>query len=535
MKSMLAGRKYAHLPAYATAIWIALGSIPGAVAQTGVSQVQVDRRSDVVRVYPGHVTAPDPGADTASAAVARTEASGYQRIVDTSALPFAAIGRLDVVLLNGQRRSCTATAITTTAAVTSGSCLKPGRDIDGAIALEIRFTPGQTQMSSGSAPTAPSGTRSFYDYEMPTVFYDRSDLGPDYAVIFFREPLSNAAAVVDVSLDRAPALAKIVGYAGGAAGESGSLALWQADSSLSATSTRRVTYPLAYESGLSGAPVLELGSDGFYRLAGIVAEGTSSSLGATRLLASDATLFRRWLGLPPVDGAVQSGWWWVPSEAGRGMFIDISDSNLFLMMLGYGDDGRPTWHIASGAMASANSFQGSLVGYRGGAAFGTTYRRPAPAEVAGDVTLSFTSSRTAQLVTPWGTKSIERFPFVANGSVPDPAGPPYPESGVWWNADEPGTAVAVEVQGNTMMIGVLEYRSDERPGWTFAMNDMFLPLLFTGSLADVTDGPPNSQSWRPINGTTAAQEVIIEVKARDSILMLLSPSGARIPLTRYRP
>lgn len=534
MTTMGARRKYTLFTTFVAAILIGLASSSHAFTDAPPAQIQVDRGNTIVRVYSGQATAPDPGAPSVANSLPDIAAAGtYQRVVDTSALPFAAVGKLDVVLLNGQRRQCTATVVTSTAAITSASCLKPGRDIDGAIALEIRFTPGQTQASSGAATTAPLGTRSFYYYEMPTVFYDRSDLEPDYAAIFFREPLVNPAVLVDVKLGQSPSNGTIVGYASTAAGEAGSLAQWRGDSPISSIGTRRLTYALPYDSGLSGAPLLELGSDGVYRLMGVAVEGTTGTLAATRLLSSDDTLFRRWLGLPPVEGAIQSGWWWAPGEPGRGIFLDISDGKLFLTLLGYGNDGRSTWHVAAGAMSSDTTFQGALIGYQGGAAFGATYSRPVPAEIAGDVTLTFTGSRKAQLVTPWGTKSIERYPFVVNGTAPDPAGPPYPESGIWWNPSEPGTAVAVEVQGNTMMIALLDYRSGDRPQWTFVLNDMFLPLLFTGSLVDVT-GPPNTQAWRPIDGVLPSRDVIVEVKARDRIEIVLSPTGVRIPLVRFK-
>jgi hypothetical protein len=412
--------------------------------------------------------------------------------------------------------------------MTSASCLKPGRDSDGALAAGITFTAGLTQSGSGGALTSAFPTQTFHHYEMLSQFYDGASTGPDFAAIFFNSAVTSATSFVDVagSLGRVPSSASVIGYATSAAGASGSLAQWQAEGALAESSDRRLMLPIPYDSALSGAPVIENNS-----LVGFVVGSASVGLAASRMLDSDKNHIRRWLGLPALHESIETGWWWAPSEPGRGYFIEISGDRMFLGMMSYGTDGRPSWRVAYGTMKTTRSFQGELVGFADGAAIGAAYRAPAVRDAI-PVELTFQDGQMATLTLPWSTVALERFPIVPFGTGYGASEPPYPASGFWWNPKEPGTGVVLEVQGNVMMIGMMDYDASGRSRWTYAVADMIFGLLFTAPVLDVVVGPPDGQGWRPVGDVMSGQNLTVEVKSRTT-MVLVQPNGTRVSLERF--
>lgn len=522
---------YRSLPALLAAAFIVLG-IPAADAFTAApsasssSASPVERRGPTVRIFPRGVAA------TASAPVGDVSVpsatSSFRRVNDTSPLPNATVGYLDVVLLNGFAKRCSGIAVAAKVVMTSASCLKPGRDVDGALAAQIQFTAGLTQSGSGAALTSAYPTQSFHHYEMLSQFYDGASTGPDFAAVFFSNAVTSATSFVDVAnaLGRVPASASVIGYATTAAGEAGSRAQWQSEGALSESAERRLTFPIPYDSALSGAPVIENNS-----LVGFAVGSASVGLAASRMLDADKNHVRRWLGLPALHESIETGWWWAPSEAGRGYFIEVKSDRMFFGMMSYGADGRPSWRVAYGQMASTRSFKGELVTFSGGATIGAAYRAPA-AQDAIPVEINFQDGQLATLTLPWTTVAIERFPVVPFGPGFGASEAPYPESGFWWNSSEPGTGVVLEVQGNVMMIGLLDYDAAGRSRWTYAVADMLFGLLFTAPILDVAAGPPDGQGWRPVGDVMPGSNIVVEVKYRTSIV-LVQPNGRRVSLERF--
>lgn len=508
-----------------------LGSRAAQADTAAAALSQVERRDGTVRIFPRPATrtlsAPAGDVSTPSAS------SVFRRVTDTSGLPNATVGYLDVILLNGIAKRCTGIAVAPKVVMTTASCLKPGRDVDGAIAAAIQFTAGLTQSGSGAALTSAHPTQPFHHYEMLTQFYDGLSTGPDFAAIFFNDAVTSATSFVDVadSIGRVPASVSVIGYATSAAGEAGSLAQWQSEGALGEATERRLTFPIPYDSALSGAPAIETGSDGVRRLVGFAAGSATVGLAASRMLDSDKNHIRRWLGLPALHESIETGWWWAPSEPGRAYFIEISGDNMFLGMLGYAADGKPSWRVATGPMKTTRSYQGDLLGFTGGAPIGATWKAPSFSDAV-PVEITFQDGQMATLTLPWGTVAIERYPIVFFGPGLGASQTPYPESGFWWNPAEPGTAAVAEVQGNTLMIGLLDYDATGRARWTYAANDMILQLLFVAPLLDVVNGPPDGQSWRPVGDVTAGQNVIVEVKSRTTMVVVL-PSGVRVSLERF--
>lgn len=508
------------------ATWL-LGGLAAVHADTAAPALaHVERRDGTVRVFPR------PASRTLSAVAGDVSApsatSTFRRVTDTSVLPNATVGYLDIVLLNGVTKRCSGIAVAAKVVMTSASCLKPGRDIDGALAAQIQFTAGLTQAASGGALTSAHPTQSYHHYEMLTPFYDGVSTGPDFAAITFSNAVTSATSFVDVanSLGRVPSSASVIGYATTSAGETGSLAQWQSEGALLESSERRLIFPIPYDSALSGAPVIENGS-----LVGFAVSSATGGLAASRMLDSDKNHIRRWIGLPALHESIETGWWWAPSEPGRGYFIEVNDDRMFFGMVSYGADGRPSWRVAYGAMATTRSFQGELVGYANGTTIGAAYRAPAPQDAV-PVELTFQDGQTAMLTLPWTRVALERFPVVPFGPGFGASESPYPETGFWWNPSEPGTGVVLEVQGNKMMIGLLDYDTAGRARWTYAVNDMIFGLLFVAPILDVATGPPDGRSWHQIGDVMSGQNIVVEVKSRTRIV-LVQPDGTRVSLERF--
>jgi hypothetical protein len=70
---------------------------------------------------------------------------------------------------------------------------------------------------------------------------------------------------------------------------------------------------------------------------------------------------------PPQAGSSQVGWWWQgPANAGTGIGIEFQGSSIFMVTYVYTPGGDPIWYLATGSMASANTYTGTWDLYGGG-------------------------------------------------------------------------------------------------------------------------------------------------------------------------
>jgi hypothetical protein len=114
----------------------------------------------------------------------------------------------------------------------------------------------------------------------------------------------------------------------------------------------------------------------------------------------------------------ENGWWWNPSESGRGFNLEVQDNLLFFASFAYDANGNPAWYTAGGPMTSDRDWSQPLVVTSRGQCFGCSYVEPVRT-VAGTVTLRFTSSQTAILTINGFSISVQRFDFWWNGLRPD--------------------------------------------------------------------------------------------------------------------
>jgi subtilase family serine protease len=114
----------------------------------------------------------------------------------------------------------------------------------------------------------------------------------------------------------------------------------------------------------------------------------------------------------PAAGMPQTGWWWNPAESGRGYFLEVQNSTLFMSAFMYNAAGQATWYISQGPMTSTAQYQGQLLACSGGQTLTGPYQAPSCAINAGTVQIQFTSQTTASMILPSGTAiPLQRFTF----------------------------------------------------------------------------------------------------------------------------
>jgi hypothetical protein len=113
-------------------------------------------------------------------------------------------------------------------------------------------------------------------------------------------------------------------------------------------------------------------------------------------------------------GTPQTGFWWAPTESGRGYSIEIQGNLMFLAGYMYDGQGNPVWY-ASGpmAMSSPMAYTGVWQQYGNGQTLTGTYQAPSVVNaMVGNVTIQFSSTSAGTLTFPDGRQvAIERFPF----------------------------------------------------------------------------------------------------------------------------
>lgn len=109
-----------------------------------------------------------------------------------------------------------------------------------------------------------------------------------------------------------------------------------------------------------------------------------------------------------VAGYPETGWWFNPSEPGRGLFLEVQGTSMFAVIFAYATSGQATWYLAQGEMTSPTAFSASLEVCV--VALGTS---SASCSSGSDrVALAFTSTLAGSLAFPDGTSvPIERFRF----------------------------------------------------------------------------------------------------------------------------
>jgi subtilisin family serine protease len=224
-----------------------------------------------------------------------------------------------------------------------------------------------------------------------------------------------------------------------------------------------------------------------------------------------------------------AGWWWNPSEAGRGFSLETRNGRIFLGTFLYEDDGSPLWFVVNGPQ-SGSSFSGSLQRFGSGQTLSGAYQAPQLVGTAGTATLNFTSSTSGTLSWPGGTIPIQRFPVNGQSVQTPQAG--APTAGWWWNASESGTGWFFEVQGSNIFLSGYLYDADGGPAWYVSSGSMLSPTAFDGDLQRYGGGQTLTGGYRAPSSSTSVGQVSLRFTSSNNATLTL-PQGRTINLTRF--
>ena len=114
----------------------------------------------------------------------------------------------------------------------------------------------------------------------------------------------------------------------------------------------------------------------------------------------------------PQANQPENGWWWDPSESGRGFFIEWQAGFADIAGYMYDASGSPVWYITVDATPNAQTLSGSWWTYANGQSMGAPFR-PATqtSNTVAPVTIQFSGPETATLTLPNETIPLTRQRF----------------------------------------------------------------------------------------------------------------------------
>lgn len=231
----------------------------------------------------------------------------------------------------------------------------------------------------------------------------------------------------------------------------------------------------------------------------------------------------------------QTGYWWNPSEGGRGFLVEERGGNAFIGTFLYDLGGRATWYAAGGPTTNSGSqFAGTLDGYFGGQTLTGPWRAPTAAiGGGGNISLSFSDSRHGTLTWAGGTIPIERFE-ISPGGLAAPIQANQPEAGIWWNPSEPGRGFSIEVQGNSLFLGGYMYDAGGDTLWYASVGAMADSANYQGSWQQYANGQTMTGPYNaPVVIDSAVGQVALRFLSTTNGVLTL-PDGRQIPIERFR-
>lgn len=226
----------------------------------------------------------------------------------------------------------------------------------------------------------------------------------------------------------------------------------------------------------------------------------------------------------------ESGWWWAPSEPGRGLIIERNGDQMFVALVGYAADGRADWQISSGEMRCHTDYSGMLVAFTGGQSLDGDHRTPSSLGSVGPIEIRFTGNTTADFTLPNGnTVAIERFTLPPSSSQ----GSFQPQAGWWWNASEPGRGFGIEQQNGTLMVTGAMYDAAGSATWYLSMGAMVSERFYQGSWVRYGGGQTLDGDWQAATPVEVNVGSISLLFGDESNALLTLPNGRQIAITRF--
>lgn len=291
--------------------------------------------------------------------------------------------------------------------------------------------------------------------------------------------------------------------------------------------------------GDSGGPIFASNHAGGVIQVGITSFGIGCAQAAYPGVYTRVSRYNDWVrGYVPaalLSTTLQSGWWYVADQSGRGYSIEFRSGRLYFAGYMYDTDGSAVWYTSSGAMASATGYAGDLQKFAGGQTLTGPYTPPVLVGTVGTVGLTFTSDTTAVLTLNGQAFNLVRYDIMPGGVAAGPAAN-MPETGWYWDAAESGRGYFIEAQRDQVFFAGFMYRGDGQPVWTY-----FAAAAVPSASGGVTIQSPLSQC---AGGQTLADPTLVPACATLGQTIGLSfsnpftatmtlPDGRAIGLTRF--
>jgi len=230
----------------------------------------------------------------------------------------------------------------------------------------------------------------------------------------------------------------------------------------------------------------------------------------------------------------QNGYWYNPTEGGRGYFIEIQDSAMFFAAFMYDANGHATWFASEGSMTSTTQYNGSLITYANGQTLTGIYKSPVVSNPqAGNIAISFSNDTTATLTLPNGTQvPIQRFAFGPGGVAAQTVNTNL-QTGFYWNPSAGGSGYTIEMQGYEIYMAAFMYDADGSPVWYLATNRIKGPNLDLGVWTQYANGQTLTGTYMvPIVSNTDVGSMTLQFPTSITATLTL-PNFTQIPLNRF--
>ncbi|MBI1778511.1 MAG: hypothetical protein HYR63_24495 [Proteobacteria bacterium] len=232
-----------------------------------------------------------------------------------------------------------------------------------------------------------------------------------------------------------------------------------------------------------------------------------------------------------------NGVWWNAQTPGIGYAVEVNGNRMLMAVLAYRSSGTSAWYQASGLLFSSTVFNNTLIEYGGGQTLGGAARPPTTVTSVTSMSLAATAPSAASFqLSGGGPIAIQRYEFVSGGLTGGVAAA-APQTGWWWNANEPGRGYFIEVQGNRLLVLMMMYETDGSSRWYTATGDLLIGAFglnpnMAATLEEYGGGQSLGGAYALATRTAIKGQIGISFSSQTAGILTL-PNGAQVAITRF--
>jgi hypothetical protein len=227
-----------------------------------------------------------------------------------------------------------------------------------------------------------------------------------------------------------------------------------------------------------------------------------------------------------------TGYWWNPSQGGRGFNIEQRGNNLFMATFLYNQSGSATWYGLGPGPISNGTYSGLLTTYAGGQTLTGSYKPAGVVATAGNFSVTFSSATQGTITWPGGTLPIQRYDFGPGGSAAtQPAG--TPQAGWWWAPTQGGRGFAIEIQGNMMFLAGYMYDSAGNAIWYASGPAPMNGMIYQGTWSQLANGQTLTGAYQPATVLNADVGPVTIIFTSTTTGSMTFPNGLTVSIERY--